>query len=606
LGKPIYVNFYFHFDFPGRGPQDPAGRRTSEAIKNSTEVFEKYGVKGQYGITGLVIQNLSEHYPEVIEKIKNMKMPIGYHGDHVHVPNPIRPQKLQGLNWLERLKTIWKYETHKLNSATGEIIPDEIGGWLGVQKILGITPLPTDVEGKGEISLHGYVLRKLGAASYSIKSCYEDEPFEDIICFPQSNEPHSYPEMERARPGHPPQYFGLNPGVDAPAEIDSIDYLQILAKIKPEDKAGRVSFMTHAQLAEKDVHKKFEEIVKFLVEDENFKIVWPDMEAEQWKPENSPPIFYEENYGINNLEEIAELEMPPKSKDKTLVQKDILQASEFLLEHWPIATHWGDLGGPPDYVDLGGRYLSLSETFQALVYSLAEYRNNGQLPEKVIVKDLYGPVDYPSCRDEELTPEKVKAQGMPTCGDSRTWYAVHSEADLNDLLDAVLEISQCMSDKIPSAVEVLMPAHLEKKKIPVKVNSAEMLYAMAQTYKIIKNKIEPNKVLFVSMKIVEEQPCGITEPRQISKDVARAAHPRQIVVRRYVDPALIHVVWSYTPPEKVSLRDISFMSTPFVDIEGIVPVWRAYNKPGEGYDVGSTYEKPRLRLPPYKLHITNL
>jgi len=409
--------------------------------------------------------------------------------------------------------------------------------------------------------------------------------------------------MKNPSPSFVPQYLGSEPGVDAPEEMDPIDYFETLAKIKPENKVGRISFMTHAQLAREEVRKTFEGIVKFFVENENFKVVWPDMEAEQWKLENSPSAFYMEAYGIDDLEEVAKLEMPPKSKDKTLTQREILDVSEFLLEHWPIATHWGDLGGPPDYVDIGDQYLSLSETFQALAHSLAEYKRNGQLPKKVIVKDLYGPVDYPSCRDEELTPEKVKTQGLPTLGDSATWYAVHSKVELDDLLDAVLQMSKQIRDRIPAIIEVPMLACLMKEKIPVKVNPAEMLYAMAQAYKGICKTIELKEILFASMKIVEEQPSGIMRLAERGAKTI-AVHPRQIIMRHYVDPALINIVWSYTPPRKVSLRDISFMSTPFTSIEGAGPIWRAYNKPGEGYDVGS-YEKPRLRLPPYMVHMTN-
>ena len=52
MKEKILLFFHTHFDYPGIGPDDPAGRRTSEAIKITTEILERYNVKAQYGVTG--------------------------------------------------------------------------------------------------------------------------------------------------------------------------------------------------------------------------------------------------------------------------------------------------------------------------------------------------------------------------------------------------------------------------------------------------------------------------------------------------------------------------------------------------------------------------
>jgi hypothetical protein len=48
------------------------------------EMFERYGIKGEFCFTGSIVQELSEDYSDAIELIKRLKIPITYHPGAVH------------------------------------------------------------------------------------------------------------------------------------------------------------------------------------------------------------------------------------------------------------------------------------------------------------------------------------------------------------------------------------------------------------------------------------------------------------------------------------------------------------------------------------------
>jgi len=66
--------------------------------------------------------------------------------------------------------------------------------------------------------------------------------------------------------------------------------------------------------------------------------------------------------------------------------------------------------GVPEYVDVGGRYFSLAESYQALAYSLDGYHKNGELPDAVEVDwMLLGPTEIPL----EWKPHGVRRVANP-------------------------------------------------------------------------------------------------------------------------------------------------------------------------------------------------
>ena len=71
--------------YKGEGPA-PYSLNAKELI----ETWERYGIKGEYATTGLCLQQLKRDFPEVIEKIKSLKIPVTLYPGAGHVmPCPI-------------------------------------------------------------------------------------------------------------------------------------------------------------------------------------------------------------------------------------------------------------------------------------------------------------------------------------------------------------------------------------------------------------------------------------------------------------------------------------------------------------------------------------
>jgi hypothetical protein len=80
---------------------------------------------------------------------------------------------------------------------------------------------------------------------------------------------------------------------------------------------------------------------------------------------------------------------------------------------------FADLGSAnylPPYFKVGGRYLSLAETFQVLTDALAEMNRTGKLPETVRVDRVYGPLGVPLSHGPNIGDVKV-ASITKTCAD---------------------------------------------------------------------------------------------------------------------------------------------------------------------------------------------
>jgi len=118
----IYVSLYHHIDAGKRDPIAPGSAQTSLTVKELTNLYEKYGIKAQYGICGPVLQQIYEDFPETIEKIKKLKMPIGYHPGAGHnEPNQVGRERIVDTHKLteeeaqiERLKSAWAHSCSQL------------------------------------------------------------------------------------------------------------------------------------------------------------------------------------------------------------------------------------------------------------------------------------------------------------------------------------------------------------------------------------------------------------------------------------------------------------------------------------------------------------
>jgi hypothetical protein len=211
-----------------------------------------------------------------------------------------------------------------------------------------------------------------------------------------------------------------------------------------------------------------------------------------------------------------------------LTKEQILQAADYLLVRWLQGSHDGDSGGPPDFIRVGeDTCLSLAETFEAFAFTLDYWVINESLPEKIAIKEILGPVNYPMYElgeEPKFDPEKVHDGWLPFelkeeyFPDRETVasqglgvreggfpYVVFTNA-VNILHSAWLVSKEIRREGwVPAMIPLYLPMGNERRDVKVNVNPTEFLYAMAQIIRVIHLKGLPREVLVASMKIIRNQ-----------------------------------------------------------------------------------------------------
>jgi len=458
--KPIYFNFNAHYCGPYlKGAVGPYGNfhpldepvPISIDIKFRMDLYEKYGFKEEMGFTFTVLEQLLEDYPETVEQIKRLKMPIYYHGGPGHhKPNPNGFQRVvdtEGMSpeeaWRETIRASWEFETHRLipdwhwegkrvvwgNARSGEPIADEFGGWLAIQNILGVTLLDSGRESD--------VFKLLGSGSYEYKSPVPD----NAVGLPTLNELYFYGSQS----GIPPKYYGKKIAWEAPMTADPVKWLTAIRDNFPRNVPYYQGTMLHGGSAVGETsQRQFEAVARFLYDNQDdFKVAWRDMEAAQWEPENRPLEFYKKTFGVNSLKEMLDVpfdvvlekvrkagggpraetraasrrtspyetvrdtepvwKKPRKGTfgEKVIKAETLLKAADYIISKWPRGSHDADFGGPPDYIELGKEDLSLADAFQGFCFALKYYVDDIKLPESVTITDVKGPIDFPTYKLEK-------------------------------------------------------------------------------------------------------------------------------------------------------------------------------------------------------------
>jgi hypothetical protein len=568
--KRVLVSFYFHWD-------DPIHREgTVRALRRVTAIFASRNLRAHYGFVGIVAQQLAEDAPETVEAIRRMRMAIGYHGGAGDMwGGPVGyPRDTHGLSWAEAVRACWEFETHTLDRDTQQPIRHQKGGWLAIQEVLGVTPLPTDARGKGRLDTPAeFVLARMGAASYPI--CY---PYDTrAVILSPLHEPQLFPGQR----GIPPTYFAKAPGQDAPMMADPIHWFEVLARNLPDDTTFVVQCMSHAG----GDWDRFEQLVAFLAErPEDFAVVSVDTEGAQWAAENSPISFYRRSYGIESLGALMELPGPPRPLAKTVTREEVVQIADALLRQPSINSHDGDLGEPPDYVDIQTRRFSLADAFQALARSLAIYAQSGALPPYLTLPYLHGPIDYPRykhpvephastaplpgytprevTREEVPDPEIVNAQGLPPAGDYHIWMPTHTIAAGEAILESASALA--LSDHIPGVVPIRVVSETarcgEERYTQVALNAAEFLHAMAQQVRLVARSGRVGPAALVSTKISSAQltRCVLVRPGGPRDSFLwrsdQSAEELDALWNRVPVPGQEQIVWASLPPLGGSLK----------------------------------------------------
>jgi len=118
---------------------------SADILLQLVDLFERYGVRGDFYFTAEITRELVENRPDVIERLKNSSMTISY---HVRPPHPLYAgfdSRLKGLDDAALYQTILDYETYTLNLETGELDRSRPGGYTYVAYVFGRNPVVASV-----------------------------------------------------------------------------------------------------------------------------------------------------------------------------------------------------------------------------------------------------------------------------------------------------------------------------------------------------------------------------------------------------------------------------------------------------------------------------
>lgn len=118
---------------------------SADILLKLVDLFERYGVRGDFYFTAEITRELVEQRPEVIERFRNSNMTISY---HVRPPHPLYTgfdDRLKGLDDAALYQTLLDYETYALDLTTGGLDRSRSGGYTYVAQVFGRKPVVASV-----------------------------------------------------------------------------------------------------------------------------------------------------------------------------------------------------------------------------------------------------------------------------------------------------------------------------------------------------------------------------------------------------------------------------------------------------------------------------
>jgi len=587
--QPFYVTLAFHFDVPF--PWESGPTPETATIQQIVDELTARGLRAHLGFQATVTEQLAQAFPDTVAQIRAAQMPIAYHvgpGHNLEVLYLLRGPQRECSGPVDCFAAQWEYETPALYplthpQASQPITPARTGGWLALEEIFGVIPLPTDSHGDN------VMYRLLGSHSYELSPSpvgelvtpsmdYGKDVPEGVIRLPEMGEHLLYPASiidggKMWEGGLPCQsaarYFGKEPGEDAPALIDPYAWLDILLRTQPRDRINHLGLLTHTWPWRQPGGKEwYLALVDYMLDHpDDFVIIAEDPAGNQYLPQNGPLPFFQDRYGAGSFEEMLALDPPVEGglddwlyerahpsdplldqefRDETAVVEDptwvqhrtraltlsraqVVEAAGELLAHWPLGDHSGNLGSPPRLLSLkDGQFLALAEAVQAFLLALDGWQASGSLPDQVTLIPIYGPVDTPVYRLEEIPhlpedgnygmamqkyqiapehapdPELVKRQGLPGAGTVDYGWPAVVRLEADDLMAAVIQVREAMTDRVPGVITVTLPAY-DGGTVETPINAAEFLYAMAQEVRWLDGEGVPGSAALVSMKVTADQ-----------------------------------------------------------------------------------------------------
>ena len=489
----------FPMRYSGEGPT-PASRVALRTI----EQWERQGISGRFETMGIAMQQLAEDYPELIQRMKQMRIPVTRYGGVGHQePAPVgRMKDLSGMTLGESIAAQWEAETRTLvpnwhfedgkivlgNPRAGEpmtfdelplySIPQRwdrlLGGTLAVEYVLGVMPMDF-FESTYENLLRDEiptawpitaVKTALGMGSYQI-SYNPGHPLPrpmpgaalllDDLTFP---DPRARPDPLRHqwKPENSPlAFFKRTYGASSFKEMLEmpcpVEY--ILSLMSEEEKEQQRRMLAHLGELKKRAEAS---------DWRNWQARLLSTEDLRGNPEHLQPLWAPNQRAIPDS-------LKPRRKD--LSKQVVTAAADFLVGLWDEADTATAPAQIPQYVEGEGTNLSVAEAFQAIVFSLEHYAIKERLPEHVVCLEMLGPVEYSD------------ASGQPAALSEKV-----SAVNPVNIFHAAWRVASSIRSegRIPALVEIHLPlARVQGRPRDVKsvVNAAEFLGGMARTYRSI-------------------------------------------------------------------------------------------------------------------------
>lgn len=158
---------------------------SADLLLKLVDLFEKYGVRGDFYFTTEITRALAEQRPDVIERFKNSDMTISY---HVRPPHPLYngfDSRLKHLSDAELYQTLLDYETYALDLVSGDLDRSRPGGYSYVAQVFGrkpvVAPAPNNDPRIKDAAQRVYA--SLGAQMtllYHEEGTHVDQPFEYV------------------------------------------------------------------------------------------------------------------------------------------------------------------------------------------------------------------------------------------------------------------------------------------------------------------------------------------------------------------------------------------------------------------------------------------
>lgn len=529
----IYVAFFNHLEsspikgVPGitqQTPYDGSPISTySDHVKNMVETCERYNVKVEFAFTPIVALILADDYPEVIERVKKLKPPIARYpalAAHFLPPPTANLWSIPGCEWA----TYGFYDMSKEDavrqawiSETRSMVPPwhkENGKIIYGNPLTG-TPLTLDQLPDYNIPQNEHWLYGGNLAIAKIFGIIPMRIFEPMFKNEQTNRAHTTVQKVLGGGAFPLSHYDEE--INKPGPFGgSMQQLRWYLDNWPMEKPVLVTFGNNYP------PRLGESIEYFQNRPEDFKIVWSDPEAYQWKPEYSALEYFKQTFGVSSLEEIRTMATPIEKilsvaspndfrhtselpgydpdnddwtkrlqpnelvslykvfdvlpdflnpKEEIVRRSEIEEAASFIINN--TRFQGSGKGTLPTTVRTKDQEWSLTKTFA----SFTEYLNQMVLtevpPASVKIRDILGPVDYSFIN--------VKYPGRTRIPPS-DWAddAVYNEIDI---LHTAYEVANMIkaNDQIPGKIAAYVGSkqRWQSGGRLTTVNAGEFLYGMA-------------------------------------------------------------------------------------------------------------------------------